>query len=149
MARLSRRIIREKAIQTLYPLSDSQVNFDLDQSLRFALEAGNDPEEGWSMEEVDPYLSQLVAGVVEHYQELDSEIAHYLSGEWTLDRIARIDLTILRLAFYELIDVCPKDPDLVPSVVADEAIELAKTFSDDRSRKFISGVLAHYIQNNC
>lgn len=57
--------------------------------------------------------------------------------EWPLDKIAKIDLTILRLAGYELM-VEKKEP---PKVIIDEAVELAKEYGNDNSSKFVNGVL--------
>lgn len=57
--------------------------------------------------------------------------------EWPVDKIAKIDLAILRLAIYELL-IEKKEP---PKVIIDEAIELAKEFGNDNSPKFVNGVL--------
>ena len=139
MEKLSRHQVREKAVQSLYQLVINQEDFTSEAAVDFALEAGNDPETGFQGV-VDPYLVELVKGVVANQAAIDDLISQYLSKEWSLDRIANIDLTILRLAFYEVLFI---EEDVVPAKVAvNEAIDLAKTFSDDKSRVFISGVLA-------
>lgn len=139
----NRHQVREKAVQTIFQLIRPQVPVSLDQACAFALEAGNDPEAGF--EGSDAYLDRLVQGVNQTAEELDQRISHYLSEDWTLDRLARIDLAILRLAFYELLYV---SEDEVPSKVAvNEAVELAKTFSDDKSKQFINGVLAGLLKD--
>ena len=100
------------------------------------------PEETDAVE-IPAYLSTLVTGVREHQVELDAQIQPYLSQKWSLDRLAKTDLIILRIAFFELQFV-----DDVPTKVAvNEAIELTKAFSDDRSRKFVSGVLGKVVKN--
>ncbi|KRO04335.1 transcription antitermination protein NusB [Levilactobacillus paucivorans] len=92
---------------------------------------------------VPEYLSTLVNGVLQYQTELDAQIDQYLSAGWQLKRIAKTDLVIMRLAFFEIDHV-----DEVPDRVAvNEALELAKMFSDDRSRRFINGVLAHTLDN--
>lgn len=144
MDKLSRRQIREKAVQSLYQLVINQVDFDSEEAVDFALEAGNDPEEGY-IGSFDPYLSILVRGVSQHQSALDDMIRQYLTSDWTLDRLASIDLTILRLAFYEVVFV--GETEVPAKVAVDEAIELTKTFSDDKSRKFVSGVLAKLLDN--
>lgn len=142
MPKLSRRAVREKAVQSLYQLINAQETFESEAAIAFALEAGDDPEAGFQGS-VDPYLQRLVKGVFENKEALDALISDYLTEDWALERIASIDLTILRLAFYELVYV---DEEEVPAKVkVNEAIELSKTFSDDKSRKFISGVLAQYL----
>lgn len=139
MEKLSRHQVREKAVQSLYQLVINQEDFTSEAAVDFALEAGNDPETGFQGV-VDPYLVELVKGVVANQAAIDDLISQYLSKDWSLDRIANIDLTILRLAFYEVLFI---EEDVVPAKVAvNEAIDLAKTFSDDKSRVFISGVLA-------
>lgn len=133
--------VRELAVQTLFQLIEAPEYLTVDQAITFALEAGSFPEEGYD-EVVDEYLYTLIQGVQSKLTEIDQRITSYLTN-WSLERIARIDLTILRVAFYELFYV---DEEEVPNNVAvDEAIDLAKIFSDDKSRKFISGVLANVL----
>lgn len=90
---------------------------------------------------VPAYLPELVEGVLTHQSELDAKIDQYLSSNWTLARLNKIDLLVLRLAIYEMLYV-----DDVPAKVAlDEALQLAKEFSDDKSRRFINGVLSNLL----
>ena len=70
----------------------------------------------------------------------DDLVSKYAIG-WSLDRISGIDLSILRLAFYEL-----NLGETPTSVVVNEAIELAKEFSSDESPKFINGILGKYVK---
>lgn len=136
-----RRHIREKAIQSVFQLIDRPDQVTVDQAISFSLEAGNDPENGYD-ESGNPYLTELVYGVQANREAIDSEIKRFLS-DWTIDRIAKIDLAILRVAIYEILFV---DDELVPAKAAvNEAIDLAKLFSDDKSRIFISGVLLEYL----
>lgn len=91
----------------------------------------------------DPtYMRHLVEQTLQHQQTIDEEIKKYLRG-WQLDRIANVDRAILRLAFYELMH----EQETPPKVVLNEAIELAKLFSDEQSAKFINGVLSAYLQS--
>lgn len=142
--KLSRHIVREKAVQTLFQLIEPQEDTTTESALEFALLAGNDPEEGFEGR-VDAYLREIVEGVIAQQATLDEQIENYLT-DWTISRIAKIDLTILRIAFYEILFV---DSARVPNTVAvNEAIELSKSFSDDKSRNFISGVLAKALDNH-
>lgn len=142
--KLSRHTVREKAVQTLFQLIEPQEETTLESALDFALLAGNDPDEGIEGR-VDAYLREVVEGVVSQQETLDQQISQYLT-DWTISRIAKIDLTILRIAFYEILFV---DNTRVPNTVAvNEAIELSKSFSDDKSRNFISGVLAKALDNH-
>ena len=132
-----RQAARRVVVQALYLLNETD-QVTVDQAIEFALESGNFPEEGYGQLE-EPYLHELVQGVQNHTDDLDSKITPYLIN-WTLDRIAKIDLIILRIAFYEIF--YQSDEIVPPAVAVNEAIELTKVFSDDRSRQFVSGVLA-------
>lgn len=82
------------------------------------------------------YIDRTVAGITEHAEELDELIAKY-SPSRGLERIARVDLCILRVALYEM----RYGDDTPESVVINEAVELAKRFSEPASARFINGVL--------
>lgn len=128
----SRHTIRVGAFQTLFALMDTPEE-QKDALYAQVLHLG-------PHEEAPDYLSQLVDGVQDHEEELDQLISEYLTDDWTINRIARANLVILRIALYEL----QYEKDLPAAVVINEALELAKTFSDDKSRKFINGILGHY-----
>ena len=82
------------------------------------------------------YIDSLLSGVQSHMDDLDAAIEKCLKG-WTLDRIARVDRAVLRVAAYEL---CydRKTPD---AVVINEAVDLANQYSTDKAGSFINGVL--------
>lgn len=135
---LTRHEIREKAFQALFALN-SNPEADENQLYQQLL----NPDETDELE-IPSYLSTLVTGVLTHQTELDGLIQPYLSSTWSLDRLAKTDLIILRIAFFELNYV-----DDVPGKVAvNEAIELTKAFSDDQSRKFVSGVLGKAVTHD-
>ncbi len=85
----------------------------------------------------DLLTRELVVGVSEHLERLDTEIAAHAKG-WTLARMPLIDLTVMRIAGFELLG----RPDVPVAVVLDEAVELAKRFSTDDSGRFVNGVLS-------
>jgi N utilization substance protein B len=91
--------------------------------------------------EGDHFVERLVLGVSEHRQEIDRLIEQY-SENWRLDRINMIDLSILRLAVFELL-YCE---DIPPKVTLNEAIDLGKRYGTDDSGGFINGILDR-IQN--
>lgn len=83
------------------------------------------------------YMNRMYEGVVANVNEIDSKISEFSRG-WTLERITRVDLAILRLGTYEL--MLGKDP---AGVVINEAVELANEFSTDKAGAFINGVLGN------
>ena len=93
--------------------------------------------------EVRHFAERLVCGVAENLERIDREISSY-STNWALDRMARVDLAILRLAAFELI-YCP---DVPHNVVINEAIEIGKRFGTEETPSFINGVLDHLSQQH-
>lgn len=84
--------------------------------------------------------NEQIVPIIEHLAQIDEQI-QTVAPEWPLDKIAKIDLAILRLAVYEL----TVEKDAPPKVVIDEAVELAKAYGNDGSAKFINGALGALI----
>ncbi len=111
----------------------------------FGLESANtDPEtctrSFWREFDADPegraYADEVVRGVVEHQDRVD-ELIRTASTNWRLERMARVDRNLLRMAAYELLT-----QTAVPrAVILDEAVELAKSFGSEDSGSFVNGVL--------
>ena len=130
---LNRHQIREIAFQTLFAMN---TNHQTDRREFFeVLTDGQDTK-------YPEYLDQLITGVSEHKAEIDELITNNLTSGWSLNRLAKTDLIIMEIAIYEMKYV----DDLPPKVSINEAIELAKKFSDDRSRKFVNGLLSHVLE---
>jgi N utilization substance protein B len=109
-------------------------------SLLYEAETKNCPaSEVLSAQIVDPEPDTvlLVEGVAHYTQKIDELIAERSSG-WRLDRMATLDLIVLRIATFELLH----RPDVPTAVVLNEAVELAKRFGTDDSGRFVNGVLA-------
>ena len=85
----------------------------------------------------DEFTVDLVRGVESSIEELDGLIASH-AIDWALDRMPVVDLTLLRVATYEL---CHR-PDIPTAAVISEAVELAGEYSTDESGRFVNGVLA-------
>jgi N utilization substance protein B len=89
---------------------------------------------------VNEHTARLVHGVTDHRQRIDDLIETY-ARDWPLDRMPAVDRALLRLSVFELLYA----DDVPDSVVIDEAVELAKTLSTDRSPAFVNGVLARVL----
>lgn len=87
-------------------------------------------------EDAKIFSENLIKGITENAAELDKKISE-ISKNWSLDRISPVDKSILRLAMYEIM----YEKDTPRAVVINEAIELAKRYSDEDSSKFINGIL--------
>ncbi|CUS26157.1 transcription antitermination protein NusB [Paucilactobacillus oligofermentans DSM 15707 = LMG 22743] len=129
---MNRHQIRKSAFQTLFA---QLANDDADVAELYTEVLAIDHEN-----EVPEYLVTLVEGVNEHREELNEQIQGLLSSKWTVKRIAKSDLIILQIALFELQFV----DDIPSAVVINEALELAESFSDDTSKKFINGVLGSF-----
>ena len=88
------------------------------------------------------YISRILDGVLSHVTELDEKISA-ASVNWSLERIAKVDLTILRLATYEIL----YEDDVPGSVAINEAVELANRYSEPSSGRFINGVLGTILRD--
>jgi N utilization substance protein B len=87
-----------------------------------------------------PLTRELAEGVDAEREELDEVIAAYAKG-WTVDRIAPLDLNVMRVALYEI------EHDLVPVEVAiDEAVEIAKEYCGADAPKFVNGILGAIVR---
>lgn len=90
------------------------------------------------------FAEALIAGVLEHRDELDARIAA-AAANWSLARMAAVDRNILRLAAYEML----KNRDQVPALAAlNEAIELAREFGDKDSTRFVNGILDRLLRDS-
>ena len=85
------------------------------------------------------FAEDLIHGAIHHMDDIDTEIKKYLRN-WDFDRVARIDLAILRLAIYEML----KRTDIPPIVSINEAIEMSKVFSIPDAKRFINGILDQF-----
>ena len=124
----SRRKSRIVAMQILYQiqLTDEPVKkvinqFWLSQEIAFDLR---------------PFTSQLVDGTTENLEAIDAEL-HTSSKNWKLHRMPIVDLSILRMATYEILYINEIDP----ATSINEAVEIAKSYSTPNSPKFINGIL--------
>jgi len=126
----TRSELREKCMIILYQwdLFKEQKDTNIDEIINNNLDIDND------------FVRDVVYGVVTHFNEID-EIANKHMTNWTIDRLDKTGTAILRIALFELIYT--DTPDIV---VINEAVELAKKYSDENVRKIINAVLDKYIK---
>jgi len=123
-----RRDGREAAVQYLY-------HYDLNSG-----ENAGTSDDFWEMRPAKPnvkeFAQQLIAGVIEHADDIDRRISRYAEN-YQISRMLAVDRNILRLAIYEMNFA----KDVPPVVAINEAIEIAKKFGADESSRFINGIL--------
>lgn len=123
---VSRSILREKIMTILYQVEMYQKNkyeYILEDVIKENVEISSD------------FVNGIVNGVLEKREELDKIANNYLT-DWTIDRLDNLGATILRMGVYEI-----KFTDTPDIVVINEAIELAKKYSDENVKKMINAVL--------
>jgi len=116
-------------MQYLYSWSINRPE-DLNEDLREFYEEQEEDRDYYA------FADELIFGVVENLETIDAKIRE-IASNWDFDRIAKIDLSILRMAIYELLF----RKDIPPVVTINEAIDLSKLYSSEESRRFINGIL--------
>ena len=125
----SRRRARQRALQILF-LWDARK-----QPVDEAIDAYYNTLFSEEQPGRDPFVADLVRGTVEHLAEVDEQITKH-AEHWRMERMPAVDRNILRLAVYEMTRAGTPAP-----VTIDEALELARKFSNEESIQFVNGVL--------
>lgn len=133
---MSRTVARETTMKLLYQIDIS--GSSPEETLRVFYENREDNEIG---SEDRDYIENSLKGTISSLKKIDEYIEKY-SKEWKVNRIAKVDLAIMRLAIYEMIN---RD-DVPNSVAINEAIELAKKFGGENSSIFINGIIGNIIR---
>ena len=126
MKQLTRSELREKIMTILYQInvySANKIDYNVEDIIKEVNPIDNE------------FVKDVVFGVVTKKDELDSLAIKYLN-KWTIDRLGNTDQSIVRMAIYELLYT--NTPGIV---VINEAVELAKSFSDDDVKNMINGIL--------
>ena len=132
---MSRTEIREMAFKLLYSL-EFQKDENLQEQIDLYIEE-NDIKNVTAQE----YIKDVVQGINENSADLIEIIKSILAEKWTIDRISKINLSILKLAIYEI-----KYKEIPFKAEINEAIELGKKYGDEKSGKFINGALAKVVK---
>lgn len=135
---MNRKITREEAVKILYTMdinNSYDINLVQDYLEHFTNESSDDLE--FSIEAVDiEYLNKTLLDAIDNLDIIDKKITDNAKG-WKINRIAKVDLAILRVALAEII----YNPLIPESVSINEAVEISKKYSIDDSHKFINGIL--------
>lgn len=129
---MNRTELREHIFKLLY-LSDFHEPNDIDSQTE--LYFGELEVE--VLDDEKKYIKDKVTDILDKISEIDEAISK-VAEKWSIDRMSKVDLTILRLAYFEM----KMDDDIPPKVAIDQAVELAKKYGTDESSKFVNGVLA-------
>ncbi len=131
---MNRTAIRESAFKLIYSL-EIQKQDNLKEQIDLYFESENIENK-----DAREYIQDAVLGIEEHREEILGFIEKNLKSDWKIDRISKIDLSILKLAIYEI-----QYKDIPFKVVINEAVELAKKYGEDSSKNFVNGILASIV----
>lgn len=134
---MNRSKVREETFKLLYSL---QLMDDVD--LEEQIDLFISENEITDNDTVD-YIKNVINGVKKNEDEIVKQIEENIKKDWTISRISKIDLALLKLGIFEIL--YSKIPY---KVVVNEVVELAKKYGDDSSKGFVNGVLASVIKKN-
>lgn len=133
---MKRSEIRELTFRLIYSL-EIQKDVDLEEQLSLYIE-DNEITEPKDIK----YIRDCVFGINNNKREIEDQIKENIALEWRFERVSKINLSLLKLAIYEI-----KYKQIPFKVEINEVVELAKKYGDDQASKFINGMLAKVVKD--
>lgn len=133
--KMNRSAIRENAFKLIYSLEIQQPE-NIEEQIELFLESNNINET-----EAKKYILDVILGTRNNEEEILKDIEKNLKEQWKINRISKMDLSILKLAIYEI-----KYTEIPYKVAINEAVELAKKYGEDKSKNFVNGILASIVK---
>ena len=131
---MQRSAMRELAFKLIYGI---EIQKEADEDCLELFFESN----GVAEEEVQDYLKEIKDEIEEHQDEINELITHNLKKNWSLNRISKINLSLIKIAIFEMLYL-----DLPYKVAINEVVELAKKYADDQAPIFINGILASVVK---
>ena len=132
---MKRSAIRELTFRLIYSLEIQRTD-DLEEQIELYIQC-NEVEDN----EAKEYIKDAIRGIRENINEIQGLIEKNLKADWKIDRISKIDLSLLKLAIYEI-----KYKNIPYKVAINESLELAKKYGEETSKNFINGILASVVK---
>lgn len=132
---MNRSSMRELAFQLIYSL-EIQKPENMEEQIQLYFESNEIVNV-----EAKKYIESVILGIQEHLEMILSSVKQNLKEEWKIERISKIDLSILKLAIYEI-----QNTEVPYKVAINEAVELAKKYGEDNSKNFVNGILASIVK---
>ena len=132
---MKRSAIREAAFKLIYSF-EIQEPENLEEQIDLYLEC-----EELTDKEAKEYIVDAINGIRKHIDEINNLIKKNLKADWTIERISKVDFSILKLAIYEI-----KYKEIPYKVAINEALEISKKYGEETSRNFINGILASVVK---
>ena len=132
---MNRSAIRELTFRLIYSI-EIQKETNIEEQVDLYIESNNIDDEN-----AKEYIKDVIFGINSNVKEITELIEKHLKSDWKIDRISKIDLSLLKLAIYEI-----KYKEIPYKVAINEAIELAKKYGEDNSKNFVNGILASVVK---
>lgn len=141
---MSRTLAREDAFKLIFEMELTDISAR--EALDYLYETADNNNEMWSQEKVSDaskkYLERIISGIEENKEYLNEKISPMLK-KWTLDRISKVNLSVLRLAFFEIEFMI----DIPHKVTANETVKIAKKYGGEESGAFVNGVIGTLLKS--
>lgn len=134
---MNRSKSREQAFKLLYSMQIVKSD-NVEEQIKLYIE-----EEEITNKETIEYIEDIINGTMEKENEIEKQIEENIKKDWTISRISKIDLGLLKLGIYEMLY-----SEVPYKVVINEVVELAKKYGTDSSKSFVNGVLASIVKKN-
>ena len=132
---MNRTAIREQAFKLIYSLEIQK-----QENIKEAIQIYIDNNEITDKNAIE-YIEDAILGIEKNKEDIVKQIKDNLKKDWRIERISKIDLSILELAIYEI-----QYKELPFKVAINEAVELAKKYGEDTSKNFVNGILASIVK---
>lgn len=133
---MNRSTMRENAFKLIYSLEIQKFE-KVEEQIELYFEINNIKQE-----ETQKYVRDVILGIKKNEEQILKDIEQNLKEDWKINRISKMNLSILKLAIYEL-----KYKEIPYKVAINEAVELAKKYGEDKSKNFVNGVLASIVKD--
>lgn len=134
---MKRTEAREEAFKLLYSLQIMNEK-NVEEQIQIYLEENKIEDK-----EAIKYIENIIKGIDKENEKIESLVSENIKADWDINRISKIDLTLLKLGIFEIVY-----SKLPYKVVINEVVELAKKYGDDTSKSFVNGVLASVVKKN-
>ena len=132
---MNRSAMREEAFKMIYSMQIQKVE-NKEEQIELYIESNN-----INNKEAQEYIRDVALGIEKYQENIDNQIKQNLKENWRIERISKIDLSILRLAIYEI-----EYKEIPYKVAINEAVEIAKKYGEDTSKNFVNGILASIVK---
>ena len=133
---MNRSAIRENAFKLVYSLEIQKAE-NVEEQIDLFIESNEIKDE-----KAKEIIKNEILGIQKNKEQILANIEQNLKEDWKLNRISKMDLSILEIAIYEI-----KFGDVPYKVAINEAVELAKKYGEDKSKNFVNGILASIVKD--